>query len=76
MEYPLVSFPHGNGPTKDKVLATKRAAGTSGKEVGLVVNTFKMQRSDWRHIKEGSIKSTMWLPREVAFSKSWLTTTT
>jgi deoxyribose-phosphate aldolase len=52
MEYPLVGFPHGNSPTKDKVLATKRAAGTSGKEVGLVVNTFKVQRSDWRHVKE------------------------
>ncbi|EKD04656.1 deoxyribose-phosphate aldolase [Trichosporon asahii var. asahii CBS 8904] len=53
MEYPLISCPHGER-TKHKVIATKRAVGTAGKEVGLVVNIFKAQCSDWRHVNEES----------------------
>lgn len=52
MECPLIGFAHGDSPTKDKVFATKRAAGTGCKEVCLVVNVFKVQRSDWPHVKE------------------------
>jgi deoxyribose-phosphate aldolase len=51
-ESPLIGFPHGDSPTKDKVIAAKRAAGAIGKEVRLVVNTFKVQGSEWRHVKD------------------------